>query len=287
MSDSALMNASSPPTNATENLQSAFDVMYQSFMANNDLHDATQHILDLATHLTGAENSSLMLLNGHGQLYVLNSRGLRSAALKSPLVTVGEGIAGQVVEQGAPLLVEDIATDERFSSSYRLNRRKSNSFIACPITSREKVIGVLNLNDKKSGEPFNSEDFDQAQLISLMAATALRSFLGDNRIKFKSGELDDIFHRFVEAECNNREFVARISHDIRTPLNNIKGAVYYLRNTKESADSGDLDFYEIIEKEVNYLISYLDESLKDYELIQTKLADIEEREKYKNLLTHE
>jgi hypothetical protein len=287
MSDSVRMNASTSPTNATENLQSAFDVMYHSFMANNDLRDATQHILDLATHLTGAENSSLMLLNGHGQLYVLNSRGLRSAALKSPLVNVGEGIAGQVVEQGTPLLVEDIASDERFSSSYRLNRRKTNSFIACPITSREKVIGVLNLNEKKSGEPFDSEDFDQAQLISLMAATALRSFLGDNRIKFKSGDLDDIYHRLVEAECNNREFIACISHDIRTPLNNIKGAVYYLRNTKELADSGDLDFYEIIEKEVNYLISYLDESLRDYEHIQIKLADIEEREKYKNLLTHE
>ena len=94
----SLMNASTSQTNATENLSSAFDVMYQSFMASNDLRDATQHILDLATHMTGAENGSLMLLNGHGQLYVLNSRGLGSAAIKTPLVKVGEGIAGQVVE---------------------------------------------------------------------------------------------------------------------------------------------------------------------------------------------
>ena len=278
------MDASNPPTNATENLQSEFDVMYQSFMASNDIRDATQHILDLATHLTGAENSSLMLLNGHGQLYVLNSRGLRSAALKSTLVEVGEGISGQVVEQGTPFLVEDIAQDNRFSAHYRRNRRKTNSFIACPITTREKVIGVLNLNDKKTGEPFNPEDFDQAQLISLMAATALRSFLGDKRIKFKSEDLDDVYHRLVEAEYNNREFVARISHDIRTPLNNIKGAVYYLKDSSTSAENEDQDFYEIIEKEVDYLISYLDDGIKKHENMQTRLIEIEEKEKYKHLL---
>jgi succinate dehydrogenase flavin-adding protein (antitoxin of CptAB toxin-antitoxin module) len=38
---------------------------------------------------------------------------------------------------------------------------------------------------------------------------------------------------------------------------------------------------------VNYLISYLDDGIRDYENMQIKLADIEEREKYRKLLEQE
>lgn len=263
MSESITMNTTNSQIKSVENMQSAFDVMYQSFKATNDLLNATQHILDLATHITGAENSSLMLLNGHGQLYVLNSRGLGRAALKSALVKVGEGIAGQVVEQAAPFLVEDIASDKRFSSDYRYNRRKTRSFIACPITTKEKVIGVLNLNDKKSGEPFNSGDLDQAQLISIMAAVALRSFLSDKRFKFKSDELDETCHYPDEENYNNRDYIARILNDIHNPLNNIKYIIHCLKLLTTLDKTTAQDFYEIIEKEVNYLISCLEDSIRN------------------------
>lgn len=277
------MNFSRPDTDSNEDMQPDIEGMYQSFMAVNDLRNATQQILDLATHLTGAENCSLMLLNGHGELYVLNARGLSGAVQMTSRIKVGEGVSGQVAMQGHPLLVEDIASDERFAV-YRRNRYRTGSFIACPITTREKVIGVLNLNDKKSGEPFNPHDLDQAKLISLVAAVALRSFLGERQFKLNNEDIDGIYRRLIEAETNNREFVARISHDMRTPLNNIKGSVYYLKNSSDHNRSKELEFYEIIEKEVNYLISYLDEGVRDYEKMQTWLADIEEEEMYKKLL---
>jgi putative methionine-R-sulfoxide reductase with GAF domain len=270
-------------TNSTDSSHSDIEAMYQFFMASDDLRNISQQILDLATHLTGAENCSMMLLNGNGELYVLNARGLAGATMKTSRIKMGEGVSGQVALYGNPLLVEDISSDERFSM-YKRKRYRTGSFIACPITTKEKVIGVLNLNDKKTGEPFNPDDFDQAKLISLMAATAIHNFLGDRRFKIQGADINDIYQRLVEAECNNREFVARISHDIRTPLNNIKGAVYYLKVSANEDPARNAEFYEIIEKEVNYLISYLDEGVKDYTRIQTRLADIEEVERYRKLL---
>ena len=136
-------------TDSKETPQPDIEAMYQSFMAANELHNTTQHILDLATHLTGAENCSLMLLNGQGELYVLNSLGLDGKIEKLSRIKMGEGVSGRVAMQGDPLLVEDIATDERFALHKR-NRYRTGSFIACPITSSEKGIGVLNLKDKKT-----------------------------------------------------------------------------------------------------------------------------------------
>jgi hypothetical protein len=249
---------------ASEESGTDYEKLYQAYAAANDLQQFSEQILDLATHMTGAQNSSLMLLNGRGELYVINARGIDQHAAKAYRSKVGEGIAGRVVMEGKPLFVEDISSDERFAL-HRRDKYRTGSFIACPITTREKVVGVLIITDKKSGGPFNAEDLDQAKLIAVIAAIALRSFLGDSRLQMKVAELDEIHRRLVDAERNHRELIARLSHDVRTPLNNIKGAIYYLQSPARAMSGNEQEFYEIIEREVNYLVSYFDDNIRNLE----------------------
>jgi len=261
-----------------------FESLYQAYSAASDLRQFSQQILDLATHMTGAESCSLMLLNGRGELYIINARGIDQNMARSFRTRVGEGVAGRVVQDGKPLIVEDITKDERFALNRR-ERYRTGSFIACPITTREKVVGVLNINDKKSGDPFNMQDFDQAKLIALIAAIALRSFLGDTHAQMKNVEVDEIYRRLADAERNHRELITRLSHDMRTPLNNIKGAIYYLQRQKpsESTAGNDREFYEIIEREVNYLISYVDEGIKQLEMAHLRLFSQDSPERHLKL----
>jgi hypothetical protein len=138
---------------------------------------------------------------------------------------------------------------------------------------------VLNINDKKSGAPFNLQDLDQTKLIALIAAIALRSFLGESRAQIKSSEVDEIYRRLVDAERSHRELIARLAHGLRTPLNNIKGAIYYLQNPLRETDRDEQEFYEIIEREVNYLISFAEEGINSLEVEHVRLfsQDIPER----------
>jgi len=254
----------------TNDIASEFDGLYRAYSAATDLQQFSQQILDLAIHMTGAENCSLMLLNGHGELYIINSRGMDQNTARSFRTKVGEGIAGRVVQEGQPLIVEDISKDERFAL-YRRERYRTGSFIACPITTREKVVGVLNINDKKSGDPFSMQDLDQAKLIAVIAAIALRSFLGESRGQVKSGDVDELYRRLVEAERHHRELIARLAHGMRTPLNNIKGAIYYLQNPSRDASGNEHEFYEIIERETNYLISFTEEGINSLEAEHVRL----------------
>ncbi len=250
-----------------------YDMFYQAFSSTNDLFDISQEILDLVTHMMSAEKCSFMMINGQGELYILNARGVEQYQTKRYRVRIGQGVAGKVAAEGHPVLVNNISDDLRFSIKNR-SKYKSGSFIACPISSKEEVIGVLNINDKVNGEPFSDEEFDQAKLIAMIASAALKNFINYNELKSQQADIADIFERLLKAENENRKFVAKISHNTRTPLNNIKGALYYLKSSSKNNEKATQEFYEIIEKEVNYLISYFDEGISDFKRNQTDPFDM-------------
>jgi Nif-specific regulatory protein len=59
----------------------------------------------------------------------------------------GEGITGKVWKFGTPIVVPDISKEENFLNKYKLNLQKKGkvAFIAVPVKSENKVIGVLGV----------------------------------------------------------------------------------------------------------------------------------------------
>jgi diguanylate cyclase (GGDEF)-like protein len=76
--------------------------------------------------------------------------------------------AGKVVQSGNPLLVGNIEQDTRIRRKKR-PRYHSGSFLIVPLKLDHRVIGVINLADKASGETFTEEDLNS--LLSLTAQT--------------------------------------------------------------------------------------------------------------------
>jgi len=123
-------------------------------------------IVTNATRLLRTEIGSLMLINKEtNMLEIVAARGLPDEVVKNTRIPIGEGIAGKVAEEGEPILCEDIEKDKRF---FRESNEKytSNSFVSVPLKVQNKVIGVLNVNNKESKQKFDEKDL---RLLTILA----------------------------------------------------------------------------------------------------------------------
>ncbi|MBA3060629.1 MAG: GAF domain-containing protein, partial [Nitrospirae bacterium] len=132
-----------------------------------------QTILDKSAELLKAEQGSLMLLDHETEALLLKAkRGMNNNITENLRIQKGEGIAGKVAELGEPFLIEDVENDPRIKQKNRL-RYKTRSFVSVPITIEDRVIGVLNLSDKTTGEIFNKEDLELIQSFATQAAIVM------------------------------------------------------------------------------------------------------------------
>jgi GAF domain-containing protein len=234
----------------------------RTIAATNNINALSNVILDLAIKYTNAEKGSLMLINERSELYILAARGFDLQFIETYRIKMGEGIAGIVAQNRSPVLVEDIDKDERFEQKKR-DRYKTESFISCPFISRDKLLGVININDKKDGAPFNEDEFDLLKVIADQAAVALENAFLMNQQRTKAVELEDINRKLIETDMNKTEFITRISQELRSPLNSIKGAIYYLQQSEKLKEGRQKEFYNIISEETTGLISIV-ENLLDF-----------------------
>lgn len=105
-------------------------------------------LLDASLNTAKANAGSIMLLDrDKEELSVRFSRGLKEEIVKEARVKVGEGISGIVAKDKKPLLInEDIGDPEIKKCLKRPNIRSS---IVFPLEIKNRLFGVMNINDTK------------------------------------------------------------------------------------------------------------------------------------------
>ncbi|TNF45408.1 GAF domain-containing protein, partial [bacterium] len=116
----------------------------------------------------GFQIVSILLLDDEGTwLTIKASRGLEREIVESTRIRVGEGVAGWVAQKGEPLLVSDIEGDPRFRKVRSHGRYSSRSLICVPLLVGNRVIGVLNGNNRRRSGELSDHDL---RLLSVYAA---------------------------------------------------------------------------------------------------------------------
>ncbi|RMH73676.1 MAG: response regulator [Gemmatimonadetes bacterium] len=115
-------------------------------------------LIKMITRVMQARIGSLMRLNREEtELYIAIAHGLDDRIAKTTRIRVGEGISGWVAQHREPLLVQNIETDPRFGKSSH-SRYETASLLSVPILHGDRLLGVLNINNKISGDVFTEED---------------------------------------------------------------------------------------------------------------------------------
>ncbi len=232
-------------------------------------------MLELAINYTDAEKGSLMLLNNIGELYIYAAKGMNVEFIRSYRVKIGEGIAGYVAKNMEAVKVDNIEEDERFRKRSR-DRYKTTSFISCPIINKNRLLGVLNINDKRNGQSFTDDDFSFIKIITNHAAIALENAFLLNQLRTKAMELEEINKKLIDSDVVKTEFITRLSHELRTPLNSIKGSIYYLQQGANISHEEQMEFYDIIAGETGKMISIV-ENLLNFLRLEDELKLLDKR----------
>ena len=232
----------------------------EAIVFTDDLHSIANLVLDLSMHYTDAEACSLMALNERNELSILASRGITPKCVKRYQGKVGKGIAGTVAGNRAAILVDNIEDNSFFKGKQR-GRYRTRSFISCPIVNKDKLFGILNINDKKNGQAFSSHEFDLIKIIANQAAMAFESAFLMGQLKRKAVELEELNKKLIETDVFKTKFLTRVSHELRTPLNAIRGAIFYLQRTPRVSSNDRNDFQNIISSETERLTAIVEDVL--------------------------
>jgi GAF domain-containing protein len=121
-----------------------------------------------------ADGSVLLLDRETDELVFAVVHGAVAQALRGHRIPADQGIAGWVANHKEPQIVNNVAADQRFYRSVDETFHFTTYSLLCvPMTSRGKVLGVIEVLNKFNQQDFTGADEDLLSTLASIAATAI------------------------------------------------------------------------------------------------------------------
>jgi signal transduction histidine kinase len=159
-----------------------------------------------------------------GDLVLRTFSGPQPVATRLP---ISRGIIGRVARTGNPAIVTDVRKDP----DYVAGLVGTKAEMAVPVREQDKVIGVVNI---ESSDPtqVQPENLELLAVLADQVSVALQNaalyeevrnnveLLGE-RVRERTSQLEQALEQARAADRSKAQFVAEISHELRTPMTNI------------------------------------------------------------------
>ncbi|MEK7158315.1 MAG: GAF domain-containing protein [Patescibacteria group bacterium] len=252
--------------------------------ASLDLTQTLNVIIDSVMRITGVDRALLYLLNDtNTQLHAMIGRGDDPKLYKDLVVPIDQTSLKYVIEQKKPLVVEDAAKDPRVNKEIAA-RLQTTSFIAVPLMTKDGVIGVIGVDNKKSGRSLRMVDVDVLSTLASQAATAISNDRLYEKVQNFNKDLqvrvDDATAHLKELLKMKSDFLTIASHQLRTPTSIVRGMLSMLFEdakvlSAEEKEKFISDAYEGINRLEQIINDLLNATELEGKKIRMELSDVQ------------
>jgi len=191
-----------------------------------ELRPLLAYLMDAAAAVADAEAASVLLWDARTAALVFTATTTSSAALNlvGQPVPLDGSIAGTVMREQRIVQVDDVERDTRhYRSVDRATDFRTRSILAVPLMSKDRLIGVLEILNKRV-LPWTADDHHYVSTLAAQAAVAIRSAQLVAELQRANAELSEL-------DRLKNDFIAIASHELRTPLGVILGYASFLQET--------------------------------------------------------
>jgi two-component system phosphate regulon sensor histidine kinase PhoR len=159
-----------------------------------DLDQVLTAVVDAAVDLTEAEEGSLLLLDENtGELYMRAGRNFKEDFVRTFRLPIRDTLAGQVLRTGKPLLIDE-KTPRKIKTSYLVY-----TIIYVPLTVKDRVIGVLEVDNRQTRNPFSEYHVALVSALADYAAIAIENARLYSYSEVERSKLETILTNIEEA----------------------------------------------------------------------------------------
>jgi diguanylate cyclase (GGDEF)-like protein len=154
---------------------SVFSGIGTSIVGERTISGVLDRVMEHVGSFFGPLNCSVLLVDAaQGELVFARVAGNAAEKLTGARIPISEGIAGWVAQRGVSAIIEKPQEDSRWSDRVDiLLGFQTQSIIAVPLRSGDRVFGVMELLNRLDGKSFSAYDMRVLSTIADFAAIAV------------------------------------------------------------------------------------------------------------------
>ncbi len=147
----------------------------QSFTSTLDLDEILTRLMDEVISDIRAERGFVMLVGADGKLTFRAARGMDQQTIAEPEFQISQGVVEKVAREGQAVLTHNALADERFRQRESVFNLKLRSILCVPLKVKERVLGVIYVDNRLHVGLFGPPDLDLLSAIASSAAIAIEN----------------------------------------------------------------------------------------------------------------